>query len=401
MEDKAIVYWAPPCEWPSLKNTVEELKKNNLVKTRLVMEKITDHINPGDKVGVKLHVGESGCTRYIRHDYIREVIDAIKSKGGIPTLIETQGIGLVNKYRNISDNHRVSVGSRKNIEDHMKIAHLHGFTEDIVGAPFKFVDGEKGVDGKLVEVDGIHIKKVAVAADLFEFDKLVVVSRFKGHPQMAFGGAMKNVGIGLVTKRNKSMVHWKNDYRVNPRKCDTSLCSQECEKNCPVGAITIENDKAAFNLSLCVGCRGCLEVCPVKKALRLPSLHTIQESVERFTDNAAAVLMAFGREKIRYINFAIEITLVCDCAVSTNMPICPDLGVFGSSDPLAIDKACLDAEIDAPGLPTYHLKGYWTEPVARGVEKFKALNPLVDAQWQIDAAIKNKLGNINYELVQI
>ena len=105
MEEKAIVYWSPPCEWPSLRNTVEEMKKNNLVKTRLIADKVCDHINPGDKVGVKLHMGESGCTRYIRHDYIREVVDTIKSKGGIPTLIETQGIGLINKFRDITDNY--------------------------------------------------------------------------------------------------------------------------------------------------------------------------------------------------------------------------------------------------------------------------------------------------------
>ena len=212
MENKAIVYWAPPCEWPSLRNTVEEMKKNNLVKTRLIAEKTFDHINPGDKVGVKLHMGESGCTRYIRHDYIKEVIDAIKSKGGIPTLIETQGIGLVNKYRDITDDYKVSVGSRKNVEDHIKIAHLHGFTEDLVGAPIKFVDGEKGVDGKLVEYDGIHIKEVAVASGLFEFDKLVVASRFKGHPQMGFGGAMKNVGIeAFIRMYDNAKKHIFND----------------------------------------------------------------------------------------------------------------------------------------------------------------------------------------------
>ncbi|MCK4779693.1 MAG: hypothetical protein KAT57_05880, partial [Candidatus Lokiarchaeota archaeon] len=79
----------------------------------------------------------------------------------------------------------------------------------------------------------------------------------------------------------------------------------------------------------------------------------------------------------------------------------PDLGIFGSSDPIAIDKACIDAETNAPSLPFLDMKGQWTQPIKPGIEKFKALNSMVDTAWQIDTAVKHKLGSIEYELVKI
>ena len=92
---------------------------------------------------------------------------------------------------------------------------------------------------------------------------------------------------------------------------------------------------------------------------------------------------------------------MCDCIVNASAPVVPDLGIFGSSDPLAIDKACIDMETNAPGLPFLDMKGQWTEPIKSGMEKFTALNPMADVSWQINAAIKNKLGSIDYELVKI
>ena len=93
MTNKAIVYWASPIEIASLRNTAKNMVTNNLVKTRLILDKILDNINPNDKVAVKVHVGEALNTHYLRHDYVREVVETIKSKGGIPTLVETHGRG--------------------------------------------------------------------------------------------------------------------------------------------------------------------------------------------------------------------------------------------------------------------------------------------------------------------
>ncbi|MFX1340362.1 MAG: DUF362 domain-containing protein, partial [Promethearchaeota archaeon] len=138
MENQSIVYWAPPYEISSLIDTKKNMVTNNLVKTRLLLDKILDNINSGDKVGIKLHFGESHNTRYLRHDYIQEVIKAVKLKGAIPTLIETQGIGTKINRVAINDDYTLCLGCRKHASDHERIAHLHGYIESVVGAPIRF-----------------------------------------------------------------------------------------------------------------------------------------------------------------------------------------------------------------------------------------------------------------------
>ena len=340
MTEKAIVYWASPNEIASLKNTAKNMVTNNLVKTRLVLDKILDNINSGDKVAVKVHVGEALNTHYLRHDYVREVVNAIKAKGGIPTLIETHGQGNTYETLEICEDYSICVGHRRSTIDHDKIAHLHGYTESIIGAPLRFIDGENGTKGKLITIDGIQFKDnpISVAEGLFDYDKMVVISHFKGHPQAGFGGALKQIGIGCVTKRNKFLAHMEESYIVNIKKCDITKCNKECIDACPVKAIKMEGEKASIDGSKCFGCYLCVKKCPIKRAIKAPKMNEVKDFVERFIENVVAVL-TFGPENIRYINFAFDITMICDCTPNPGMPVVPDLGIFGSSDPVAIDKA--------------------------------------------------------------
>lgn len=402
MSEKAIVYWASPTEIASLRNTAKNMVTNNLVKTRLILDKILDNINAGDKVAVKVHVGEAFNTHYLRHDYVHEVVEAIKSKGGIPTLIETHGQGNTYETLEICDDYSICIGHRRSTIDHNKIAHLHGYTESIVGAPLKFIDGPDGIDGKLIKVDGIQFKEnpISVASGLFDYDKMVVISHFKGHPQAGFGGALKQIGIGCVTKRNKFLAHMEDSYIVNTKKCDITQCKKECIDACPVKAITMDGEKAFIDKSKCFGCHKCVKKCPIKRAIKAPKMNEVKDFVERFIDNFAAVL-TFGPEKIRYINFAFDITMICDCTPNPGMPVVPDLGIFGSSDPVAIDKACVDMETNAPGLPILNKEGEWSEPIAQGIEKFKAMMSIVDPSFQFEAALKNKIGSTDYELIKL
>jgi len=400
MSKKPLVYWASPIEIASLKNTTKNMVTNNIVKTRLILDKILDHINPGDKVGVKVHVGEALNTHYLRHDYVREVVKTIKLKGGIPTLIETQGRGMNVENIEIYEDYAICVGCRRTAPIHNKIANLHGYNESLIGAPLKFIDGENGFDDKIVKIDGIQFNEVSVAGGLFDFDKLVVISHFKGHPFAGFGGALKQLGIGCVTKRFKFLSHFESSLVVNLKKCNLSLCSQECVEACPVNAIKINSENAVINSQKCIGCYLCYKKCPVKKGIKTPKANEAKDFIERFIDNAAAVL-SFGPEKIRYINFAFDLTLICDCAPNPGMPVVPDLGIFGSSDPVAIDKACIDAEIKAPGLPILKRNGEWSEPLSPGVEKFYAMLQIADHSWVFDAAVKNNIGSIDYDLIQI
>ena len=402
MTEKAIVYWASPNEIASLKNTAKNMVTNNLVKTRLVLDKILDNINSGDKVAVKVHVGEALNTHYLRHDYVREVVNAIKAKGGIPTLIETHGQGNTYETLEICEDYSICVGHRRSTIDHDKIAHLHGYTESIIGAPLRFIDGENGTNGKLITIDGIQFKDnpISVAEGLFDYDKMVVISHFKGHPQAGFGGALKQIGIGCVTKRNKFLAHMEESYIVNIKKCDITKCNKECIDACPVNAIKMEGEKASIDGSKCFGCYLCVKKCPIKRAIKAPKMNEVKDFVERFIENVVAVL-TFGPEKIRYINFAFDLTMICDCVPNPGMPVVPDLGIFGSSDPVAIDKACVDMETEAPGLPVLNKEEEWSQPIASGIEKFKAMMSIVDPPLQFEASLKNKIGSIDYELIKL
>ena len=407
MTDKPVVYWASPIEVAALKSDAKIMSTNNLVKTRLILDKILDHINSGDKVAVKVHVGEAQNTRYLRPDYVREVVNAIKAKGGIPTLIETQGLGLHARKIDISEDYYICINHRANKADHEKIANLHGYNELVIGAPLQFIDGTNGTDEKRIKINGIHFKDVSVASGLFEFDKMVVISHFKGHPQATFGGALKQLGIGCVAKRNKYLAHMGKTPKIKTRKCDISACNQECIESCSVNAISIENNSAVINEDLCYGCLKCMLKCPhkdKKSPIKRQPMILGENFVERFIDNALAVLSSFGPENIRYINFAFDVAVMCDCVSNPGPPVVPDLGIFGSNDPVAIDKACVDAEINAPGLPLMAKDGTWKEPLPPGVEKFKASSPLSEAlghQMQFNASVKNNVGSINYELIKI
>ncbi len=402
MSEKSIVYWASPWELMAFPNSAKNIITNNLVKTKFLLDKILDgFINTGDKVGVKVHVGERYNTRYLRHDYVREVVDAIKAKDGIPTLIETQNLGMDIQHINLSENYSINIMRRKTAAEHEKTAQLHGYSESIVGAPIKFIDGDKGLDGKIIEIDGIHLKEVSVGIGLYEFDKIVAISHFKGHQAAGFGGAMKQLGIGFLSKTGKYRSHFNSDMSINKKRCNISKCSQECIEACPVNAIKIESESAVIDPSICVCCTACLEKCPVKKAINRDFNMDFKNFIERVCDNCAAVINSYGPEKFRYINFAFDVVAQCDCVATPSMPIIPDLGIFGSSDPVAIDKACIDAETNAPGLPIMDQNGQWKEPTPIGIEKFNAINKMVDCSWVFDAAVKNRLGNLDYELIKI
>jgi len=401
LSDNTIVYWAPPNEMAALNNSSKNMVTNKLVKTRLILDKILDNIKSGDKVAIKVHVGEAMNTHYLRHDYVHEVVKAIKSLGAIPILVETQGGGNRLQEIEIHDDYSICIGHRKNASEHRAIAKLHGYDETIVGAPLKFIDGEQGIERKIIEINGISLKSVSVAKDLFNYDKLLVISHFKGHPQAGFGGALKQLGIGCVTKHNKHLAHADNMLKINERKCDTSQCKQECISVCPVEAIKIENEKALIDPELCYGCFLCLLKCPIKRAIKKPKMNEINEFTDRFIDCAAAVVNSFGADNIRYINFALDIPLMCDCVPNPGMAVVPDLGIFGSSDPVAIDKACFDAETKAPGLPILKQDGKWTKPLEQGVEKFKAMLGMLNPVRQFEAALQNKIGSTDYELIQI
>lgn len=181
-------------------------------------------------------------------------------------------------------------GRRTNKKDHMKVVAEHGFTR----IPFVIADGKAGTDDVAVPVaGGKHFKTAKIATLLADKEQVLVLSHFKGHVAAGFGAAIKMLGIGFSSRRGKMEQHTK----VTPP--DTGTINWADGKN----------------------------------------LQPNELFRERMTEYAAAA--AVGKKHI-YINFAINLVTDCDCDGVPLTPIYRDLGIFASTDPLALDKACFD-----------------------------------------------------------
>ena len=306
------------------------------VKGPLALEKlgIKNMINKDDKVVIKTHFGALENTRYIRPSYIRFLSDFVKEIGGIPSLAESCGWGLP---ESISGTHTEYSG-RANEKEYLQVALMHGFTQETMGAPIFMLDGPYGIDYNVQPIDGNLLKEVYIAGRLREFDYMVLATHFKGHSGAGFGGALKNLGIGCVAKGQKIRAHLGTVFDYDLSKC-TEDC-EKCIKVCPTGALSKGVDKILKkNWDKCRYCYMCKSICD--KGVIDTGSSTIENFIYRFVDNAKGVVDYFGKDKIFYINYAIDITWQCDCG-SSDVPFIPDIGVLSSHDPVAIDQACID-----------------------------------------------------------
>jgi len=306
------------------------------IKGPLALEKlgIKNIVNRDDTVVIKTHFGALENTRYIRPSYIRFLSDFVKEIGGIPSLAESCGWGLP---ESISGTHTEYSG-RANEEEYLQVALMHGFTQETMGAPIFMLDGPHGIDYNIEQINGNLLKEVFVAGRLRDFDYMVLATHFKGHLGAGFGGALKNLGIGCVAKGQKIRAHLGTIFDY-----DLSKCAEDCEKCikvCPTGTLSKGVDKILKkNWDKCRYCYMCRSICD-KDVIDTES-STIEDFIYRFIDNAKGVVNYFGKDKIFYINYAIDITWQCDCG-SSDVPFIPDIGVLSSRDPVAIDQACID-----------------------------------------------------------
>ena len=312
-------------------NTVLFVKlpgKSTLTERTRAMQKILDHldlkksISPKDKVAIKTHVGEVNNTTHISPDLIKIVVSKIKEIDADPFLTETSTL---------------YAGQRSDAITHILHAYKHGFTYQKVGAPFIMADGLLGNAEIEVEIPGILYKKVNIARDAVLADALVVLSHPTGHIVAGFGAAIKNLGMGLSSKKGKLQQHSSIKPFIKEEQC--TFCGK-CMIWCPEHAIVEKNEKAFIIEEKCIGCGECLSICKFG-AVRF---NWGIQSVELQKGMAEYALGVFQnkKEKSIFINVLTDMTKECDCMNITQKPIIPDIGILASCDPVAIDQATLD-----------------------------------------------------------
>ncbi len=281
-------------------------------------------IKPDSLVAIKLHFGERGNTAFLPPIYARKVVELVKEAGGKPFLTDTNTLYL---------------GGRFNAVDHLTTAYSHGFTYGTVGAPIIIADGISGLDYRLVEVNGRHFKKVKLGAALFDADAMIVITHFKGHGMAGFGGAVKNVAMGLASRGGKQEMHSEVKPLVQQGVCNA--CGR-CVRFCPAEAITVSPDYhvARIDYNKCLGCGECRAAC-LKGAVSINWETDSKILQEKMAEYALGVIKE-KTQKLAFFNFLLNITPDCDCWEYSDPPVVPDVGILASFDCLALDQASLD-----------------------------------------------------------
>ncbi len=215
---------------------------------------------PG-KVAVKLHSGEVGNQNFLRPDFMKPMIDYVQG-----TIVECN-----TAYE----------GKRNTTEEHWETMKLHGWTE-IAKVDILDENGEL----ELAVPNGRRIRKNYVGANIQKYDSMLVLSHFKGHPMGGFGGALKNISVGLASSHGKAYIH---------------------------GAGNVEEIWTSDHDSF----------------------------LESMADASKSVVDYFG-DKIVYISVMKNMSVDCDCCAVAEDPAMGDIGILASTDPVALDQACLD-----------------------------------------------------------
>lgn len=287
---------------------------------------VEDKIDSGDFVAIKVHMGEKHGFRYLRPKMIRAVVELVREIGGKPFIVDNTCIGML--------------ANRADALGYLEVARLNGYTWETLGAPILIGDGLLGLSGIKIPVNnGLRISEIELGQVLAEADAIISVAHFKGHPRTGIGGAIKNVAMGCLTKSGKAPMHLARKPWIKADKCNK--CGK-CVEFCPVDAIRLE-DPPYIDENLCRWGCGCWSICPEKAISSWSEMHHPRndELCIRLADSLKAIIDYF-HGKICYLNYAVDITVHCDCADWSDQPLTPDLGALASLDPVALDKACMD-----------------------------------------------------------
>ena len=220
---------------------------------------------PG-KVAVKLHSGEKGNQNFLRPEFVKPMIEKVNG-----TVVECN-----TAYE----------GARNTTQRHEKLMEEHGWSQYF---EVDIMDRE-GPDKVLEIPNGKVIQKDYVGKNIDNYDSMLVLSHFKGHPMGGYGGALKQLSIGVASGHGKSYIH-------------------------------------------CIG----------KEDGTFEDMFRVDQNkfLEAMADSASVVAKYF-ENKIAYINVMCNMSVDCDCCATAEDPCIKDIGILASLDPIAIDQACID-----------------------------------------------------------
>ena len=334
-------------------------------------------------VAIKMHFGELGNISYLRPNYARALVEVIKELGGKPFL---------------TDCNTLYPGYRKNALEHLECAWANGFTPLTVGCPIIIGDGVKGTDDILVPVEGgEYVKEAKIGRAVMDADIIISLSHFKGHEEAGFGGCIKNLGMGCGSRAGKAEMHNYDKPEIDLKLCHgCRICQKECANN---GLVFDENTrKMHIDTNNCLGCGRCLGACNFD-AISFTKSNSVEVLDCKMAEYTKAILQ--GRDNF-HISIIVDVSPYCDCHSENDAPILPNIGMFASFDPVAIDQACADACLAATPIEN-SLVGDNMKKIDFVDYKDPFKNSIPASEWraQLEHGEKIGLGSRDYELVNI
>ena len=327
-------------------------------------------------VAIKMHFGEPGNLAFLRPNWAKTVADFVKERGGKPFL---------------TDCNTLYVGGRKNGLDHLDTAMLNGFNPMTTGCQVIIADGIKGNDEVEVPVaGGEYVRSAKIGRAVMDADVFISLNHFKGHESAGFGGALKNIGMGCGSRAGKMEQHNAGKPHVEQKRC---VGCKVCTTICAHSAITVEDRKASIDHSKCVGCGRCIAVC-ARNAITINFDESHTNLSRKMAEYAKAVVD--GRPCF-HISLVIDVSPNCDCRAENDAAIVPNVGMFASFDPVALDMACVDAVNAQPPLRDTAADA----GDCHDHDYFHRIHPDTDWMSCLEHAEKLGLGTREYALVKI
>ena len=346
---------------------------------RLIVKAGIGQIDFKDKfVAVKVHFGEVGNMAFLRQQYAKIICDYVKAQGGKPF---------------VTDCNTLYVGYRNNALNHLDTAYMNGYNPLATGVHTIIADGLRGTDERAIPVEGgEYIKEAKIGAAIAEADIIISLTHFKGHVNAGFGGTLKNLGMGCGSKKGKMEMHSSGTPMIAADRC---IGCGACVKNCANSGVHVVDRKAVIDEEHCVGCGYCIAYCP-KGAIMTKWDEAKPVMNKKIAEYAKAVIA--GKPSF-HISLLVDVSPECDCDSCNDVPIIPDVGMFASFDPVALDQACVDAANRQPVLPDSIAAK--VAPEEHHHDVFKMVHPDTDWEAGLIHGEKLNIGSREYELITV